>query len=100
MSAQEPLAFPQSLHWYTRDQARQWKAAVLAIDDRVADVETFRLFTYVLEALLVERGPVLSPFTSHEQVDMRRQVLYALGKAALMVEAVDLFLAWGMLRAE
>jgi len=82
LATQEPLAFLQCLHWHARDRAPQWQADVLAIADRITDLETFRFFTYVLEALPVDRGPILAPFTRHEQADMRRQALHALGKVA------------------
>ena len=82
LAARDPLGFLQCLHWYGRDRAPQWQAEVLAIADGIADLETFRFFAYVLEALPVDRGPILAPFTRHEQADMRRQALYALGKVA------------------
>lgn len=82
LAAQEPLSFLQCLHWHARDRAQQWQAEVLAIADRITDLETFRFFTYVLEVLPVDRGSILTPFTRHEQAGVRRQALHALGKVA------------------
>jgi hypothetical protein len=80
LAAQELLAFLQCLHWYARNHVPQWSGEVLAAASRIADLETFRFYTYVLEALPVDRGPILAPFTRHEQAGIRRQALYALGK--------------------
>lgn len=80
LATQEPLAFLQCLHWYARDHAPQWKVEVLAVASRISDLQTFQFFTYVLEALPVDRGPILVPFTRHEQASIRRQALHALGK--------------------
>lgn len=82
LAAQDPLAFLQCLHWHARGQTPQWQAQVLSIADGITDVETFRFFTYVLEALPVDRGPILAPYTRHGQAGIRRQALYALGKLA------------------
>lgn len=82
LAAQEPLAFLQCLHWHARDHAPMWRAEVVAIADRIADVETFRFFTYVLEALPVDQGAILAPFARHEQAGIRRQAMYALGKVS------------------
>lgn len=80
LAAQEPLAFLQCLHWFARDHAPQWRRDVLAMASRIADVETFQFFTYVLEALPVDRVAILAPFTGHEHAAIRGQALYALGK--------------------
>lgn len=80
LATHEPLAFLQCLHWYARDHAPQWIDEVLALASRIPDIETFQFFTYVLEAVPVDRGPILAPFTGHEQAAIRRQTLYALGK--------------------
>ena len=95
LAAHEPLAFLQCLHWHARDHASQWQAEVLAIAQRVADLETFQFFTYVLESLpvAVDRGPILIPFTRHEQAGMRRQALHALGKVRGRQRHLDCFVA-------
>jgi len=80
LAEHEPLAFLQCLHSYAQKQAPQWQSEVLAITDRISDLETFRFFTYVLEHLPIDRGPVLAPFVHHAQAAFRRQALYALGK--------------------
>ena len=80
LAAKEPLAFLQCLHWYARDHAPQWKGEVLAVATRITDLETFQFFTYVLEALPVDPGPILASFTGHKQAGIRRQALHALGK--------------------
>ena len=93
LAVQQPLAFLQCLHWHVRDHASQWQTQVLAVADRIADVETFRFFTYVLEALPVDRGPILAPFVGHEQVGIRRQAMYALGKVPNRQLHLDCFIA-------
>lgn len=93
LAAQEPLIFLQCLHWYARDHATQWQVEILAIADRITDLETFRFFTYVLEALPVDRGPILAPFTGHEQAGIRRQALYALGKVPDRLPHLHCFIA-------
>jgi hypothetical protein len=80
LAAQEPLAFLQCLHWYARDHATRRQNEILAVADRIADLETFQFFTYVLESLPVDRGTILAPFARHEQAGVHRQALYALGK--------------------
>lgn len=93
LAAREPLAFLQCLHWYARDHAPQWNDEVLAVASRITDLETFQFFTYVLEALPVDRGPILAPFTRHEQAGIRRQALYALGKVPNRQPHLDCFVA-------
>jgi hypothetical protein len=93
LAAQEPLAFLQCLHWYARDYAPQWSGEVLAAGSRIADVRTFQFYTYVLEALPVDRGPILAPFTRYEQAGIRRQALYALGKVPNRKPHLDCFVA-------
>ena len=80
LAEHEPLAFLQCLHWYAQEQVPQWQHEVLAIPDHIGDLETFRFFTYVLEVLPIDHGPVLVPFVHHAQAGFRRQTLYALGK--------------------
>lgn len=82
LAAQDPLAFLQCLHCYARDHAPQWQAQVLAIANGITDLETFRFFTYVLEALPVNHGSILAPYTRQVQAGIRRQALFALGKVA------------------
>lgn len=93
LAAQEPLAFLQCLHWYARDHAPQWSGEVLAAASRIADLKTFQFYTYVLEALPVDRGPILAPFTRHEQAGIRRQALYALGKVPNRQQHLGCFVA-------
>jgi hypothetical protein len=80
LAEQEPLAFLQCLHWYARDHVRQWQGEVLALASRITDPEIFQFFTYVLEALPMDRGPILAPFVLDEQAGIRRQALFAMGK--------------------
>ena len=82
LAEHEPLAFLQCLHWYAQEQVPEWQQEVLAIADHIGDLEAFRFFTYVLEVLPIDRGPVLVPFVHHAQAGFRRQALYALGKLA------------------
>ncbi len=93
LAAEEPSAFLKCLHWYARDHAPQWKGEVLAIASSIGDLETFQFFTYVLEAVPVDRGPILAPFTRHEQASIRRQALYALGKVPHRQEYLACFIA-------
>ncbi|WP_431265900.1 hypothetical protein ACQ859_11555 [Roseateles chitinivorans] len=93
LAVQEPLAFLQCLHWHARDQVPDWQAEVLTIAERIADLDTFRFFTYVLEALPVDRGAILTPFVRHEQAGIRRQAMHALGKVPNRQLYMDSFIA-------
>lgn len=93
LAAQEPLAFLQCLHWHARSYAPQWQAQVLAMANGITDLETFRFLAYVLEALPVDRGPILAPFTRHGQAGVRRQAPYALGKVAHRQPYLHCFIA-------
>jgi hypothetical protein len=80
LATQDSMAFLKCLHWYARHYVPHWKNEVLAVASDIGDLQTFQFFTYVLEGLLIDHGPILVPFTRHEQPGIRRQAIYALGK--------------------
>lgn len=82
LGEQDPLSFLQCLHWYARDKILDWQDLILSLKERVAEKETFRFFTYVLELLPVDRAHYLTPFTRSEEGEIRSQAFYALGKVA------------------
>jgi len=80
LSRREALPFFQCLHWFAREDIPEWEAPILAWAERIEELETFRFFTYVLEALHVDRGAYLARFTGNPQAGIRSDALYALGK--------------------
>jgi len=81
LGRRDPLSFFQCLHWYARDKISEWQDVIISLADGIADEETFRFFTYVLEPLPVDRAVYLIPFTRSKEGGIRQQAFYALGSA-------------------
>jgi hypothetical protein len=57
-----------------------WQEMILANAGRIADIETFRFFTYMLEALDIDQSTYLIDFTSNACTQIRALAFRALGK--------------------
>jgi hypothetical protein len=80
LAQHDRCGFFKCLFWYARTRIVDWPEIILVDVERIADIETFRFFTCMLEELEIDQGAFLIGFAGNTCEQIRAQAFYALGK--------------------
>ncbi|MCW3466250.1 SMI1/KNR4 family protein [Chitinophaga nivalis] len=82
----------QFVFWYAKDKARDWLPVIEKQRHQITDEETFRFCTYLLEAMAIDYGYLVVPFTRHAQEAIRQTAFYALGELKRKADYIAIFI--------
>jgi hypothetical protein len=86
------LAACQSIYAYARKQSKEWVDLLRSRLPMVNSPETFRLMSYLLVEAKVDFSEDFKPFCTHENVDIRSNAFFSLGRLKNKKDLVDLFI--------
>ncbi|KQO18789.1 SMI1/KNR4 family protein [Paenibacillus sp. Leaf72] len=81
-SAENRLCAIQAIHWYMPKGDQQFNEELISMLPAAADAETFRFICYILHAAEVEMLPMLLPFFTYPDVEIRVHAVYQAGQSS------------------